>query len=242
VPDAIVVGITTRFISGIREIPSPLFAGINTYSPDFHLDETQHPPRLVARSPLDSLQARLALSGRQPGRYRHALKAIAADLLIKRYPRFDEDLRFRHAVAAAKYIDHRVWSPEVIKAHLSAKGEVWDTIHAWDPARDRDRVTRELRLLLDYASRHGIELYVVNLPELSWNRVLYNSQRYDAYLDVVRSALGTTPFLDLRTFLPDDEFYDTSHPMWRGGIRISKKVADFIAEHRAYAATERIRK
>jgi len=166
--------------------------------------------------------------------------AIAGDLLIKRYPRVDESLRFRHSVAAAKYVDHRIWSPEVIKAHLSAKGRVWETIHAWEPARDRGRVTRELRLLLDYTSRHGIELYVVNLPELSWNRALYDRQRYDEYLDLVRSALGTTAFLDLRTFLSDDEFYDTSHPMWRGGIRVSKKVADFIAERRAEAATERV--
>jgi hypothetical protein len=240
VPDAVVFGITTRFVAGIRENPSPLFAGINTYSPDFQLDETQHPPRLVPRSPLDSLQARLALLGRQPVRYRHALMAIAVHLLIRLYPRFDEHLRFRHSFAAAKYIDYRIWSPDVIKAHLSATGRVWDTIHAWDPARDRDRVTRELRLLLDYTSRHGIELYVVNLPELSWNRALYNRQRYDEYLDVVRSALGATPFLDLRTFLSDDEFYDTSHPMWRGGIRVSKKVADFIAERRAQAATARV--
>jgi hypothetical protein len=41
------------------------------------------------------------------------------------------------------------------------------------------------------------------------------------------------PFLDLRTFLAEDDFYDSSHPKWRAGRRVSERVAQFIEAHRA---------
>ena len=81
---------------------------------------------------------------------------------------------------------------------------------------------------------------MVNLPELSWNRVLYQPGRYEAYLDIVGLALGETPFLDLRTFLPDDDFYDSAHPTWDGGMRVSKRVGAFIAERLQPKASARV--
>ncbi len=127
-------------------------------------------------------------------------------------PNLEADPRFWRHVRAAKYIRGRIAPEDGIKKWLAASGNFWDKVHSWHPERDRDRVTRDLRRLRDFRSRHGIELYVVNLPELSWNRVLYQPGRYEAYLDIVESALGETPFLDLRTFLPDDDFYDSAHP------------------------------
>ena len=87
----------------------------------------------------------------------------------------------------------------------------------------------------------GVELYVVNLPELSWNRELYKPGRYEAYLELVKSALGDTPFLDLRTFLADEDFFDDAHPVWPAGFRVSQRVAAFIDEHRTSALAERNR-
>jgi hypothetical protein len=46
-------------------------------------------------------------------------------------------------------------------------------------------------------------------------------------MSIVREALGETPFLHLRTFVPDDEFYDSSHTMWSGGRRVSRRVGGF---------------
>ena len=112
-------------------------------------------------------------------------------------------------------------------------------MHNWDPEHDRERVTRELQMYRTFADKYGSELYVVNLPELSWNRELYQPGRYEAYLDIVRDALATTPFLDLRTFLPDDQFFDDAHPTWEGGIRISREVGSFIEAHRSGAVNGR---
>lgn len=233
VPDMLLMGITTRFIADIRTEASPLFRGINKYSPTFTVDESQHPPALVARSRIDSLRARFALLGMQPERYQRGIFAIASDLAIKAQPRLAANERLWQPVRAGKYLRGKRWSPESLKKRMAMPAGLWASVHGWDPERDRDRVTRELRLLLDYTSRHGIALYVVNLPEMSWNRMFYEPGRYEAYLDVVRSALGPTPFLDLRTFLEDDDFYDSSHATWQGSIRVSKRVGDFIAERAA---------
>ena len=237
VPDILLFGITTRFIADIRDESSPLFAGINKYSRQFRLDEAEHPPRLIPRSTLDSYQAAFALLGRQPVRYQSALFAVAAAAAMQVRPNLEADPRFWRHVRAAKYIRGRIAPMEASKKWL-VESRFWDMIHSWNP--ERDRVTRALRRLRDFRSRHGIQLYMVNLPELSWNRVLYQPGRYEAYLDIVRLALGDTPFLDLRTFLPDDEFYDSSHPTWDGGMRVSKRVGAFIAERLQHEASPRV--
>ena len=50
IPEAIVLGISTRFVADYRTIPSPLWSGINKYSPHFRLLLGSHPPELTPRS------------------------------------------------------------------------------------------------------------------------------------------------------------------------------------------------
>ena len=158
VPDVLLFGITTRFIADIRFESSPLFAGINKYSRQFRLDEAEHPPRLIPRSPLDSYQAAFALLGRQPVRYQSALFAVAADAAMQVRPNLEADPRFWRHVRAAKYIRGKIAPVDATKKWLAASGNVWDMVHSWNPERDRDRVMRELGRLRDFRSRHGIEL------------------------------------------------------------------------------------
>lgn len=238
-PDAILLGITTRFIGDIRTQPSPLFRGIDKYSPHFKIVEGTHPPGLAPKSALESARAHWDLLSLQPDRYRRGLFAIASGLATKAMPSLSAEPRIWMPIAPAKYLPGTPWPAEATKAWLVEPGNFWEAVHAWDPERDRERVTRELRMLLEYTSRHGIQLFVVNLPELSWNRDLYQPGRYEAYLAIVKTALGETPFLDLRTFLTDDEFFDDAHPNWTAGIRVSKHVATFIDEHRRHAQNTR---
>lgn len=234
IPEAMLLGITTRFIGDLRTRPSPLQQGIDRYSPHFKMEAGSSPPALVPRSRLEVLRARVALLTLQPDRYRRGLYAIARHAAISVAPSLEARLD-RGPVSASKYLVGKLASEEGIREWLVTPGNHWELVHGWDPDRSRERVTRELGLLLDFTRKHNVALYVVNLPELSWNRDLYQPGRYEAYLDVVKSALGDTPFLDLRTFLPDDEFFDDAHPVWPAGFRVSERVAAFIHEHRSRA-------
>ncbi len=233
IPDAILLGISTRFVANIRSRPSPLFEGIDKYSPHFKVVPGEHPPRLAAKSVLESARARWALLSLAPDRYRRGLFAIASRAATAAVPSLAEDTRTWMPISPAKYLSGAPWPAEDTKAWLVEPGSFWASVHAWDPMRDRERIVREIGLLRDFTSRHNIDLVVVNLPELSWNRDLYQPGRYEAYLDIVREALGPTPFLDLRTFLRDDEYFDDAHPNWRAGIRLSRHVGAFISAHRS---------
>ena len=78
IPEVILLGITTRFVGNLRKRSSPLWDGINKYSPHFRVDASSRPPTLVRRSLLDSLRPRVALLNLQPDRYRRGLFAIAS--------------------------------------------------------------------------------------------------------------------------------------------------------------------
>ena len=239
IPDAILLGITTRFIGDLRPRPSPLQEGTNRYSPHFRIVEGSSPPALTPRSWWEAVQADLALLALQPDRYRRGVYAVASRIATRVVPSFAENRWSWVPISPAKYLEGRYASEEGTRRWLVTPGNHWELVHSWDPERDRARVTREIGVLLDYTRRHGIALYVVNLPELSWNRDLYRPGRYEAYLEIVRAALGDTPFLDLRTFLADDDFFDDAHPVWSAGIRVSTRVATFIREHRTRDLTLR---
>jgi hypothetical protein len=240
IPDAILLGITTRFIGDLRTQASPLQEGINRYSPHFTVMEGGHPPELVPRSAFGALRARVALLRLQPDRYRRGLYAIGRHVAIRLEPSLEARLD-RGPISASKYLVGRRGTEAGWRRWLATPGNHWDLVHNWDPERHRERVIRGLGLLRDYTRRHGIELYVVNLPEISWNRELYKPGRYEAYLEIVQTALGDTPFLDLRTFLADKDFFDEAHPSWPAGFRVSERVAAFINEHRNGALTLRSR-
>ena len=232
IPDAILLGITTRFVGNLRTRSSPLWEGIDKYSPHFSLREDTRPPTLVPRSFIESLKPRFRLLRLQPDRYRRGLFAIASRTATRLVPSLAANRRSWEPISASKYLVGKSAPEQAIRRWLVTPGNFWELVHSWDPERDRERVTRELRMYRDFASKYRIELYVVNLPELSWNRELYKPGRYEAYLEIVQQALGTTPLLDLRTYLPDELFFDDAHPTWEGAILVSREVGAFIAAHR----------
>lgn len=231
IPDALLLGITPRFIAGIRLDQSPLVEGIRKYSTAFTIDDRTRPPSLVPRTRLDSLRARLAWLALEPDRYRRGVVAVAAAAVRPFAPSLAA--REQRVARPAKYLTSRQATEAGIRAWLRTPGNMWDAIHRWDPSSDRDRIRAEIQTVRQFAARHRMALYVVNLPELSWNRDLYDPAYYARYISIVREAFGDTPWLDLRTMLGDDEFYDSSHPTWQGGRRVSAAVAEFVAAHRA---------
>jgi hypothetical protein len=234
-PRAMLLGITVRFVANIRSEASPLFTAIDRYSPYVRLDDSERPPRLIERPLHESVRARLALLAFQPDRYRRGVFAVGSRALTHFVPTLAADRRVWGPVSQAKRLTARIGPEDRIKRWLATPGNEFEQIHAWDPQLNRMAIAREFHLLREYASRHAIDLYVVNLPELSWNRELYDPDKYAVYLSIVREALGDTPFLDLRTALADDEFYDWSHATWRGGRQVSRQVAAFIQDRRAPA-------
>jgi hypothetical protein len=230
IPDALLLGLTTRFVADIRDRPSPLYAGIEKYSPHFRLIEGEHPPTLIRKNWMQSVQARLALMRLQPDRYRRGVYAMASHLAAGITPAFE--VYDREFIRPANYRTTPFASRAAVEKKLATQDR-WQDVHAWDFTRDSGRIREEVRLLLEYTSRHNMELYLVNLPEVSLNRVRYRPGRYEAYLRLIRSAIADTPFLDLRTFLADDEFYDEAHSTWSGAVRTSRRVASFIKQHRA---------
>jgi hypothetical protein len=232
IPDAILLGVTTRFVADLRMTPSPLWTGINRYSPHFRVLFGSHPPDLARRSFLESLRPRARLLRLAPDRYRRGLIAIAVHTAAPFLPWLASERWSWEAYNPAKYVTGNAPPGPEVREWLATPGNQWALVHGWDPELDRERVTRELKMYREFADRYGSELYVVNLPELSWNRDLYLPGRYEAYLRIVKEALGDTPLLDLRTLLPDDMFYDDCHPTWEGGIRIAREVTPFIESHR----------
>jgi hypothetical protein len=230
IPEAIVLGVTPRFVANIRvRDSSRLLDGINKYSPRFRVAGGGHPPALVEKTPLEKLRARLNVAALEPERYRRGLYAVVNQAFGSAVPALRA--RERKIMRPAKYIERA----EFTEAQTDALFELphWQRVHAWDPTPDRARIEHQIGLLLGYTRRHGVRLYVVNLPEHPRAVVRYDSDRYDTYLTMTRAAFGTTPFLNLREFLAADEFYDEAHATWHGAIRLGEAVGEFIMSHEA---------
>jgi len=96
-------------------------------------------------------------------------------------------------------------------------------------------IRQQFARLLAFTRGHDVRLYVVNLPEIGWNRDGYRPGRYERYEALVRESLEDTPFLDLRTMLGPDEFYDAGHATLPGALRVSRRVVDFVRDHAGVA-------
>jgi hypothetical protein len=234
IPSAILLGVTPRFLANIRRtgVSSPLQDGINRYSPHLRVVEGSHPPALARRTPFEAIVPTFDLLRLQPDRYRRGLYAIAVRSATRIVPSLAAWRRGWEPTSASKYLEGRLAPEATIKSWLVSPTNAWAKVHVWDARRDRERVIADVGAYRAFAAKHAIELYVVNLPEISWSRELYEPGRYEAYLEVLTEALGPTPFLDLRTLLPDSQFFDDAHPTWEGGIRVSKEVGLFIERHR----------
>jgi hypothetical protein len=233
VPAAIVLGVTTRFAANIRPVPSPLFTAIDKYAPNVRVDAEAIPPRLVPRTAGTEWLASFRFRLRQQTRYRGALKVLILDLLTKAGSGLANDPTLLQMRSPAKYYGFPRCPEAETRAWLVDPSGFWHDVHAWNPDADRERVLRDLRAWRAFCDRHGTELFVVNMPEISWNRDLYAEGRYERYLSIVREGLGDTPFLDLRLLLANEEFFDSCHPNFAGCERVTDAVTALIALTRA---------
>jgi hypothetical protein len=88
-------------------------------------------------------------------------------------------------------------------------------------------------MLRDLLVGHGIDLYVVNMPQSTLLLDDYYAQTYDGYEQLLRSLTGGVPVVDLAHFLRDDEFHDVTHANLAAARRISRRVAQFVRETEA---------
>lgn len=228
-PDKLVLGIGTRMMANFRAAPYSLLAhAIDKYSPSFRVEESVDGPRLIPKTRLESVFARLRFLSHQTDRYRAATLSVRRASIIAIRPELAQDNRLRKGLTPARYHFARGMPVEQKEPYLRTTGN-WPAVHKWDFLADHPRIAREAQKLVAFTRCHGIELYVINMPELSINRELYEPGVYEQYLQVVREAFGSTAMLDLRSLLSDDEFFDVSHPSLTGAIKISDRVADFVA-------------
>jgi len=106
----------------------------------------------------------------------------------------------------------------------------WRTVYNWDPVQTEQATSARIERLLEFTGKHDIRLLVVNMPDRDLSRDMFDERNYQAYVDLVRNAVGASRFLDLREFLRSEEFYDSEHAMPVGALRLSDAVIDYMKE------------
>jgi hypothetical protein len=225
-PEYLVLGTTVRWLSNEGLEMSPLVRAVDDFSPDFRVASPLDAPRLVPKGVLDGLASRVRFRLQQERRYKGALLALACDV----WPPLEESGYVAERLEPYRFATKRPIPEARLTRFRGDTTGLWERVRQWDAREDAARVRRDLGRILDLCARRGVRVVVVNLPVRSLVRDFYDDGRYAAYLDVLRAAIGETPFLDLGDFLGDDEFFDSVHPTLAGGRRTSRAVARFVAE------------
>ncbi len=131
-------------------------------------------------------------------------------------------------VSPFKYHKLKIVDRTALNQNLRNPKSWWTDVHQWNPEKDRRLVMGKFSKLLEFSNQYGIRLYVVNLPESTMSHRLYREKNYQAYVDLVQSSIGTTPFLDLRHHAPDEEFYDAEHLTFQGAQRVTSELVLFL--------------
>jgi hypothetical protein len=256
-PSILVLGISPRFLA---EIPDdrPFAEGLDRYSPRYRIDASADSAAvLVEKAPAERVVDRARFFARkQTPRYYSAaawlmaqavgpeLSAAIADSPAGRSKlarlvfttRAMELGLYRYGMELASPYKYRGSDPmpvDILTAWLDDSASWWVRVHGWDPARHSPAVRRRLADLRSLVGSHGIELYVVDMPERSVSSVRYAAGVLDGYRALVDSALAGVPVLHLRDSMSDSEFFDAEHIMVPGARRLSARVIDFIRETRA---------
>lgn len=254
-PAMIVLGISPRFLA---EIPRqrPFALGLDRYSPAYEVVDSAGHLDLSPKSPWEGAVSRLRFAvGKQTPRRQVAalslmhrllprdaderlrgsfvaglLSRVGAEGLVEVGPR----ARIEYLISPYKYRLSPPMPVEGLRGWLDDPGSWWRDVYRWDPAgADTHAIRVRFRRLRALAREHGIELYVANLPEREVSRARYDPEHYRAYLALIRDAVGDAPFLDIRTMLDDDEFYDAEHATGPGAARVTDSVIAFIRRARA---------
>jgi hypothetical protein len=189
------------------------------------VEETPFGPRLVPKGFWAGLASRVRFVGKQPPRYLAAVSTLVRRLLNgeSAYDRW-----LRRQSSPYKYQDLEKWPRSAIREWLNNPNSFWFKVHAWNPEEDAASIQRQFARLLELTERREIRLYIVNLPEIVWNRERYRPGYYERYLALVQASIGRTPFLNLRDILEPEEFYDIGHATLPGAIRVTDRVVEFI--------------
>jgi hypothetical protein len=231
-PDGLVVGMTPRFLGSLRPVPSPLYDAIDRFSWRYRVDRDASPPRLVPKTPVAALMAWARFLEHQGRRYTAACRGVLRAALRRAGPpglELAERLRLDVGLTPSKYHHQPRRILERTIAWLDDPQSHWRVIHAWDPVPDRARVLADVGRLRALCERRGIALFVVAFPELSHSLQRYAPGHYEAYLALLREAFADVPRIDLTDLLPDEEFYDASHPTLAGAERITERAAELVA-------------
>jgi hypothetical protein len=229
--ELIIVAVTPRFLEGYAPGERPLPIVINRYSPYFNLDETVEPQALVRKGSVESLGARIRLTGHSGVRFMKALWAVAVAVKARsRGEDLEAAFRSHNLVGARFYLERpRDKTPYY---ELAKKGSGLNPV-----LRNRSLLDRRTEVIRDFgrlkaiASRNGAQILVVNMPEGGWaRRGFYAPGVHESYMAVLREASGDLPLLDLREALDDDGFVDWVHPTMAASLKLSRKVAVAIRE------------
>jgi hypothetical protein len=104
----------------------------------------------------------------------------------------------------------------------------WQDVHSWDPRQTAQATRASLERFNALVRKHGMELYVVNMPERDVSRARYRPDIYAAYLELVRNTLDNAHFLDLQEFLRTEEFHDLEHSRYPGSLRLTDRIIAFM--------------
>lgn len=265
-PNTLVLGISYRFVSELPS-DRPFSLGLNEYSPHFRVQEAGDGSlSLERKSPGEGLAARWAfLRGKQGERYRALTLAVVGHWMTDGLDRFLQRRRLssllrdgplgrllgvdwvfqrgpnlivQDRLSPYKYRIMQPWSHESIRDHLTSTSSYWPEVLAWDPRTSRGRVLERFRELRRFSESHGIELFVVNLPQNSVFREAYVPEYYSAYREIVREGVRGLPFLDLFEAYPDEYSYDGQHVTGAGAAAVTSEVIRLIAGSREGPATD----
>lgn len=226
-PDAILFGVSPRTV---HDDPPPDFVpfvpAIDRYCPSFRVDTSGERPVLEPKGTWDSLASRYRFLVHQQGRYETAAWVLLWRPLVGAlFPSLRERGLRNLKLKVPKW--HHLSPLDKSRYPEIARGQ-W---LPWKPREAAERIRADFARLRALADRHGVRLFVVNLPEGSWTLKLHRRERFYAdYFAVVQEALGEVPFVNLRRYLEDDEFYDWSHPTRAGAERLTDRLAVFLGK------------
>jgi hypothetical protein len=242
--DLLLVAVTPRLVQGYAPGERPLRIVLNRYSPYFALDEGVEPQALVEKSFAPSLLGRVRLAAHSGVRYQRAVRA--ALLAVRARVRGEDlDALFRaYGLVGSRFFDTEPLDKQQYYEWARTGTGILPSmayffkLRTMDARTQRDVIVGHFERLRAIADRNDCRILVVNMPEGGWaRRLFYKPGIYEAYMDVLREAVGDLPFVDLREELPDEGFFDWMHPTRDAALRLSRRVA---AEIRQRTSVERV--
>lgn len=259
-PDILVMGTSVRFLAEIPD-ERPLADGLRRFSPVWYIPEGRAAGfglerKFWLRGRLDHAAF---LLGKQGSRYRTALWYRAARLVgEERSDRFGgsrvagvlTSTGLARLLGVEPLIDPGIWHlgmdgtmpyryehlaplhPNIVATLLDDPDSWWRDVYRWDPAAAGPYVAQRIAALRRYLTRHGIDLYVVNLPEHSLSRSRYQPGLAERYDSLAQGLFADLPYLDLRCAIPDSAFYDAEHLLPPAARDVTQRVITFVRSRR----------